>query len=256
MLIDTHAHLTMSEFSDLTEVLERASAAGVSTIINASFDEESSQKSAELARNHENIYASAGIHPHHADRLDDDVMSTIALICDDKKVVAVGETGLDYFENPVPKEVQKAAFARHIGMAAEKGLPLILHGRDADADMLEVLSQEGRGRVKGVFHCFSGDPDYAKKVLDAGFMISFTGVITFKNAHIARETVKYVPMDRMMIETDCPYLAPQAVRGKRNEPANIVQIADKISELKNISFEETARITSSNAADFFLLGKG
>jgi TatD DNase family protein len=183
-------------------------------------------------------------------------MRTIALICDEKKVVAVGETGLDYFENPVPKEVQKAAFARHIGMAAEKGLPLILHGRDADADMLEVLSQEGRGRVKGVFHCFSGDPSYAKKVLDAGFMISFTGVITFKNAHTARETVKYVPMDRMMIETDCPYLAPQMMRGKRNEPANIVHIADKISELKSVPFEETAKITSSNAVAFFSLGKG
>lgn len=255
MLIDTHAHLTMPEYSDLQQVLQRASEAGVKTIINASFDEDSSRRSAELAAQYANIYASAGIHPHHADLTDEKLLKTIRGLCDGKKVVAIGETGLDYFENPVPSEAQKKAFAMHIALAAEKKLPLILHGRSADADMLDVLAKEGRGIVKGVFHCFSGDPAYAKQVLDAGFMISFTGVITFKNAHIARETVKYVPLDRMMVETDCPYLAPQILRGKRNEPAYVVHTAEKIAELKKISFEEVAEKTSANAVRFFSLGE-
>jgi len=246
----------MPEFSDLPQVLARAADANVMTIINASFDEDSSRRSAELAIQHENIYASAGIHPHHADLVNKDIIKVIGDLCSNKKVIAVGETGLDYFENPVPKEVQKSAFAMHIALAIEKRLPLILHGRDADKDMLEILRKEGRGQVKGVFHCFSGDAAYARQVLDAGFMVSFTGVITFKNAHAIRETVKYVPLERIMIETDCPYLAPQSFRGKRNEPSYVVHIAEKIAELKQLSFEETAEKTSANAVNFFSLGKG
>ncbi len=255
MLIDTHAHLTMPEFSDLPQTLARARDAGIEMIINASFDEESSQKSVELAEKHKNIYASVGVHPHHADRVSEDLIEVIGGLCSGKKTVAIGETGLDYFENPVPKEIQKKAFAMHIGLAIEKGLPLILHGRDADADMLEVLKKEGRDLVKAVFHCFSGDPAYAKQVLDAGFMMSFTGVITFKNAHSVRETVKYVPIDSIMIETDCPYLAPQLMRGKRNEPSYIVHTAEKIAELKHLSFDEVAEKTSANAVNFFSLGE-
>jgi TatD DNase family protein len=183
------------------------------------------------------------------------MLEIIAGLCANKKVVAVGETGLDYFENPIPKEVQKKAFALHIRLAVEKKLPLILHGRNADTDMLEVLAKEGRGLVKGVFHCFSGDAAYARQVLDAGFMVSFTGVITFKNAHAVRETVKSVPLERMMIETDCPYLAPQAFRGKRNEPSYVVHVAEKIAELKQLSFDEVAEKTSANAVKFFSLGE-
>lgn len=254
MLIDTHAHLTMPEFSDLPEVLKRALDAGVSTIVNASFDEESSRGSADLARRYDNIYATAGIHPHHADLADEALLDRIASICDGEKVVAVGETGLDYFENPVPRDIQIKAFAGHIAIARRKRLPLVLHGRDADQDMLDILSKEGASDVGGVFHCFSGGPDHAKKVIDMGFMISFTGVITFKNAQKVRDALKYAPLDRIMIETDCPYLAPQSMRGKRNEPSYLVQIAEKIAEIKNMSFEEVASVTSSNARGFFSLG--
>lgn len=253
MLIDTHAHLTMPEFSDLDEVLERALDAGVRMIVNASFDEDSSFRSVELSKKYDNIFASVGIHPHHADRVDQGTIRLLGDYCKNAKVVAVGETGLDYFENPVPKDVQKKALKKHIQLAVEKNLPLILHGRDADADMLEVLKKEGQGRIKGVFHCFSGDVDHARKVLDEGFFISFTGVVTFKNADLARQTAKYVPIDRIMIETDCPYLAPQTMRGKRNEPAYVVDIARKIAELKQMSFEELSEITSSNAMKFFAL---
>lgn len=249
MLIDTHAHLTMQQFNDLPEVLKRAHDCRVGTIINASFDIDSSIGSIELAKKYGNIFASVGIHPHHADTVDEKTIEELESLSDNKKVVAIGETGLDYFENPVPKDVQKKAFSMHIKLAIKKGMPLILHGRDADDDMLEVLKRENA--EKGVFHCFSGDADYARRVIDAGFMISFTGIITFKNADKAREALKTTPLDKIMIETDCPYLAPQIYRGKRNEPSYIKFVAEKIAEIKRLSTEEVEEATSRNATLFF-----
>jgi len=239
----------MPQFSDLPEVLKRARDCGVRTIINASFDMDSSIGSIDMAERYGNIFASVGIHPHHADTVDEKVIEELGSLCDNKKVVAIGETGLDYFENPVPKDVQKKAFSMHIDLAIKKALPLILHGRDADDDMLDILKREKAER--GVFHCFSGDADYARRVIGAGFMISFTGIITFKNADKAREALKAAPLDRIMIETDCPYLAPQIYRGKRNEPSYIRFVAEKIAEIKGISIEEVENVTSRNAALFF-----
>lgn len=249
MLIDTHAHLTMQQFNDLPEVLKRARDSRVNTIINASFDMDSSIGSIDMAEKYGNIFASVGIHPHHADAVDEKTIEELGALCGNKRVVAIGETGLDYFENPVPKDVQKRAFSMHIQLAIEKGLPLILHGRDADDDMLDILKKGSADR--GVFHCFSGDADYAKRVLDAGFMLSFTGIITFKNADKAREALKATPLDKIMIETDCPYLAPQIYRGKRNEPSYIRFVAEKMAEIKGLSIEEVEEATSSNAMLFF-----
>jgi len=253
MLIDTHAHLTMSEFSDIPEVIGRSKEAGVGYIINASFDLDSSIKGVELASNNEMIYASVGIHPHHAEAVDDASVNKLRELSSGGKVVAIGETGLDYFENPVPKEVQKKAFARHIRLAEELGLPLIFHGREADDDMLEVIKEAGQGKIKGVFHCFSSGKEFAQKVLDLGFLISFTAVITFKNAHNARSVAEYAPLDRIMLETDCPYLAPQAFRGKKNEPSYVRFVAEKLAEIKKVPFETVEEITTGNALKFFPL---
>jgi TatD DNase family protein len=253
MLIDTHAHLTMEEFPDIDDVLKRAKEFDVRHIINASFDLDSSIKGVELAQKHDMIFASVGIHPHHADHADEASVIELKKLAGSRKVVAIGETGLDYFENPVPKEVQKKAFARHIELARVLDLPLIFHGRDADEDMLDVIKDAGAGKIRGVFHCFSSGKEFAKKVLDLGFLISFTAVITFKNAHGVREVAEYIPMDKMMLETDCPYLAPQVFRGKRNEPSYLRFVAEKLAEVKKVPLEEIGPITSKSAKDFFKL---
>lgn len=252
-LIDTHAHLTMPEFDDLQNVLTRAKDASVDTIINVSFDMDSSIQSVELADRYHNIFASAGIHPDHAEDLDEDVINKLKTLANDKKVVAIGETGLDYFENNVPKDTQQQLFIKHINLAKELSLPLIIHVRDAYDDALEILKKENKSPVKGVFHCFGESTQYAKNILDLNYYISFTGIITFKNAHNVRETAKYVPLDFIMLETDCPYLAPQIYRGKRNEPSYLKFIAEKLTEIKGISFEEVCEVTTLNAKRLFNL---
>lgn len=251
MLIDTHAHLTMSEFSDLPDVVKRAKEAGVGAIINAGFDLECSKDCVKLADQYDLMYAGIGIHPHHADTAKDNAILELKELAKNKKVVAIGETGLDYYENQVPKDIQKQAFIKHILFAKESGLPLIFHGRDSAVDMLEIIREYGKGSIKGVFHCFSEDEKYAQKVLDMGFYISFTAIITFKNANSMRETAKYIPLDRIMIETDCPYLAPQIYRGKRNEPSYVKLIADKLAEIKQVSPEIIEEKTTSNAKSLF-----
>lgn len=252
-LIDTHAHLTMPEFDDIEDVLVRAKDASVNTIINVAFDIDSSIKSVELSDRYHNIFAAVGIHPQHADDVNDDAINRLKTLANDKKVVAIGETGLDYFENNVPKDTQKQLFIRHINLAGELNLPLIIHVRDAYDDALEILRKEKTLPIKGVFHCFGESIEYAKKILDLNYYISFTGIITFKNAHNVRETAKYVPLDFIMLETDCPYLAPQIYRGKRNESAYLKFIAEKLAEIKGISFEEVCEGTTKNAIRLFNL---
>ena len=258
MLIDTHAHLTMEQYTDLDEVIKRASENGVLKIINASFDIASSEKGAELSGKYENLFFAAGIHPHHAETADEEGMKKIRALAACPKAVAIGETGLDHYENPVPKEVQRRAFEAHLSLAAELGLPVILHGRDAGEEMLDVIKATGlrpetKGGLKGVFHCFSEDEDYARKVFDLGFLVSFTAIITFKNASKMREVVKYVPLDRMMLETDCPYLAPQIFRGSRNEPSYVRFVAEKLAEIKGIPVAEVEKATTANAEGLFKL---
>ena len=240
----------MPQFGDLDNVIARAKDSGVGCIINASFDLDSSKKSVELSNKYENMYACVGIHPHNAAEMNDAAIKELKLLIKDKKVIAVGETGLDYYNNEVPEDVQKKAFLEHIKLSKQYGLPLVLHGRNAPDQMLDILKREATGR-KAVFHCFSEDTDYAKKVIDLGFLISFTAVITFKNAAMLREVVKYAPLEKIMIETDCPYLAPQKYRGQRNEPAYVACVAEKIAEIKGISIEEVAEKTTETALSFF-----
>ncbi len=249
MLIDTHAHLTMSEFNDLPQVMDRAREAGVSTIINAGFDLESSIKAVDLTKQYEMMFSAVGIHPHHADSVNDSSINRLEELSKNKKVVAIGETGLDYYENPMPKELQKKAFEGHINLAKKLNLPMIFHGRQSGDDILDIL--KANKEVKGVFHCFSEDVEYARKALDMGFFISFTGIITFKNADKMREVVSYVPISSIMVETDCPYLTPQLYRGKRNEPSYVKIVAEKVAEIKQITFEQVCEITSRNANNLF-----
>lgn len=253
MFIDTHAHLTMPQFNDLDELLRRAKESGVEKIVNASFDLDSSKKSVELAEKYSQIFASIGIHPHHAPDADGAAFDVLKELAKNRKVVAIGETGLDYFENPVPKDVQKKVVLDHIRLAKELDLPVILHVRDAGDDLLELIN--GMKELRAVFHCFAQDAAFAEKVIGLGALISFTANITFKNAHALRETARRVPLEKIMIETDCPYLAPQAFRGKRNEPSYVRYVAEKLAEIKNISVEEVSAVTSANAVRFFGLDK-
>lgn len=250
MLIDTHAHLTMDEFSgDIDNVLQRAKEAGVEKIINASFDLDSSKQAVALADKYNFIYASVGIHPHHAPDANEAAIEELRTLAKNSKVVAIGETGLDYYQNPVPADIQKTVLLKHLQLAKELDLPVILHVRDAGDDLLELI--QNMKDLRAVFHCFAQDAKFAETVIKLGAMISFTATVTFKNAHAVRETAKQIPLEKIMIETDCPYLAPQALRGQRNEPSYVRYVAEKLAEVKGLSVEEVASVTAANAVRFF-----
>ena len=256
MIIDTHAHLDREDYPDLDQVIERAKIAGVEKIINVGSTLETSIATIEMSKIYPNVYGTVGIHPtdHEADNQPiDEVLRQISELADQNKVVAIGETGLDYFQNPssAEKKIQEELFVKQIAIAKEKNLPLVIHTRDADEDMLEILEKE---KVKiAVIHCFVGDWEFAQKILDLGLMISFTAIITYPKTESLAEVVEKAPLDRIMIDTDCPFLAPQIYRGKRNEPAYAVEIAKKIAEIKKIPLEEVEKITSENANCFFNL---
>jgi TatD DNase family protein len=251
MLIDTHAHLQMKDYNhDRGEVIARASEAGVGYIINASFDLPSSQQAVELAEKHENFYAAVGFHPHDAKMLDDKALDVLRILAKHPKVVAIGEMGLDYYRDLSPRAIQKSVFEMQLQLAQEIGLPVIVHNRDAHDDTLGIL-QKYTDRIQGVMHCFSGDQVFADKCLKMGFYISFAGTVTYPNARILQGIAAYIPSDKFFIETDCPYLAPQFKRGKRNEPSYIKAIAKRISELRHTTLPEISRITTLNAKELF-----
>ncbi|MFA4966987.1 MAG: TatD family hydrolase [Candidatus Margulisiibacteriota bacterium] len=253
MFIDTHAHLTMPEYTDLNEVLTRARDAKITAIVNASFDLKSSKESLKLAQEHDFIYAAVGIHPHDADKVDENAIAALREMAKDKKVVAIGETGLDYHYHKDIKDLQIEAFRKFLKLAQELNKPVIVHCREAQEDTINTMKEENRGGLRGVFHCFAGDDnliDFAKEI---GFYISFTGNVTFKKADKVRENVSKVPLEMMLLETDCPYLAPEPNRGKRNEPSYIPIIARAIADIKGISIEELAAATTKNAGKLFLI---
>lgn len=251
MLVDTHAHLQMNDYdSDRDDVIKRAYESDVKLIINASFDLESSWKSVKMADEKDNLYTAVGIHPHDADLLDDDAILALWDMSNHPKVIAIGETGLDYYRDLSPRHIQRKAFERQIKLAIDVNLPIIVHNRDAHNDTLEILSPY-KGKLKGVMHCFSGDISFAEKCIDLGFYISFAGNITYSNANQLREVAVFVPNDRFFLETDCPYLTPQFKRGKRNEPAYLKAIAKKVAELRHTTFPEIAHLTTKNAFDLF-----
>ncbi len=256
-LIDTHAHLDDRRFADdRQEVVERALAAGISHIVTVGTDPATSRQSVEIARSFPTVYAAVGIHPHDALQATDEAMDRLReLIRPGNKVVAVGETGLDYYRDRSPREAQQRAFRRHIALAREVGLPLIVHDREAHADVLRILREEGARETGGVLHCFSGDVHMARECLALGFHISFPGTITYPTNEAAREVVRAVPTEQMLIETDCPYLAPQPQRGKRNEPAFVRHTAQMVAQVKGLSLEDVARVTTLNAYQLFGIGE-
>ncbi len=257
MFIDTHAHLTMPEYSDLSEVLQRALAEKVEAFICPGFDLESSKQAVNLARDFFNIYACVGVHPHDAGDASTSlsVQDTLKTLAKQKKVVAIGEAGLDYFRNLSPKEVQIGLFRFQIRLAQELNLPLVVHSREADEDTMRILSEEDDGNLRVVLHCFAGSKLFLDWAIARNFMISFAGMITFPKAHNLREIVRVTPLSHILLETDCPYLSPQEKRGQRNEPAFLKYIAQEIAHVKGTSQEEVGVYTTQNARKFFGLEK-
>jgi TatD DNase family protein len=251
MLVDSHCHLNFPEFKeDLDAVIKRAEEAGVKTFltINTSLDE--SEQIQEIADRYPNVYCTVGAHPHDAaDHVYKDVYDDLIRLAQHSKVVGIGETGLDYYYNNSPRLEQIESFKTHIKASIELGLPLIIHTRDADEDTLPCLREFPK--AKGVFHCFSGGMELAKTALDLGFYISFSGIITFKKADELREVAKFAPMDRVLVETDSPFLAPIPHRGERNEPAYTRITAMKLAEIKEISLEEVSKLTTRNFFQLF-----
>jgi TatD DNase family protein len=257
-LVDTHAHLDDPRFaSDLDEVVARAKSRGVPYILTAGSSLESSRINVQLASRYPQIFASVGIHPHEASTVCDEALREIEeLASSNPKVVAIGETGLDFYYDHSPRDVQESAFRKHLQLARKLDLPVIIHDRDAHDDVLRILKEEcGGEKIAGVLHCFSGDRDFARQCIDMGFYLSFAGPLTFPKSEELREVVKSMPVERVLVETDCPYLAPQGHRGKRNEPALVRVTADKVAELKNLSMEDISRITNLNVYRLFGFGE-
>ena len=254
MLIDSHAHIQGKEYAGEAEaVISRAHAAGIEKIIavGGAGDMSSNTEAIALAESFANVYATVGMHPHDAKDVGADEMKKLKALCTHPKVIAVGETGLDYYYDHSPRDVQRHVFAQFIHMASETGLPIVVHERDAAGDAAELLRGEGAGKLRGVIHCFTGNYDAACAYLDLGFYISFTGIITFKNADPLREVVRKVPLERMLIETDSPYLTPVPHRGKRNEPLYVRFVAETIAKVKELAVEEVARVTTENVKHLF-----
>jgi TatD DNase family protein len=256
MLFDSHAHLNDEQFdADRDEVIRRALDQGVSRILNIGFNRETIRTTLSLAERYDFIYAAVGWHPHDAAAMTDDDLKWIRSLVDHPKVVALGEMGLDYYRNHSPREVQEEVFRRQIRLARETGLPIVIHNREADSDVLRILREEGAGEVGGVMHCFGGDWPMAQQCLEMNFFIGLGGPVTFKNARLPKEIAVKVPLDRLLIETDAPYLAPHPHRGKRNESSYVRLVAEAIAELRGISCEEVARQTAANACRLFRIGE-
>jgi TatD DNase family protein len=250
MLIDTHCHLNFPQYagSKIENILGRAAQNEVRVCLNVGSDLTASQASVNLAQKHPEIYASVGVHPHDAETGEKDLAELEKLITKNK-VVAVGEIGLDYYKDLSPRDKQKTLFEKQIELGLKYQKPLIIHCREANQDTYDILTHYKPGKV--VFHCFAGNKDFAKKVFDLGYLISFTGNITFPKSFKAQEVIQYAPLDRIMVETDCPFMAPVPHRGTTNEPSYVKYVAEKIAELKQITFAEVAEITTQNAKNFF-----
>lgn len=253
IMIDTHAHLMFPEFKgEIPEILERARVAGIEKIVNVGCSAEFSRRAVELANEYENLYATVGLHPYDVKDLSEELMEEWAnLIRTNKKILAIGEIGLDYFKAQVPKDVQKIAFRRQLKLAQEVKLPVVIHNREADEDCFEILREFPD--IRAVFHCYGSGIEFARKLWDAGYSTSFTGIITYPNARGLREIVSEVPLNGFFVETDCPYLAPQKYRGERNEPSYVNEVAKQIAAIRGIPFKEVDRISTKNAEEFFRL---
>lgn len=256
MLIDTHCHLDAKRFNhDRTEVLQRARAAGVEKLITIGVDLPGSERAFALAQTHDDVFCTVGIHPHEAESAPDGFTDALRTMAAHPKVVAIGECGLDYYYDHSPREKQQAVFVEHIALALELDLPLIVHVRDAWPDCLALLEKHGESadgaRVRGVIHCFTGTAENAADALKLGFYLSIPGVVTFKKAGDLHEVVPTIPADKILVETDAPYLAPTPYRGKRNEPAYVKHVAEKVAELRGESLAHVLETTGRNAHALF-----
>jgi len=267
--VDSHAHITSADFdNDREEMIRRALDAGVSNIVNPAIDLEDSKRAIELAERHPFVYAAVGVHPHQSAGVDEAALAQIEELSRHPKVVAIGEIGLDYHYDFASRDIQKRVFNEQVEIAIRRNLPVIIHTRESIADTVAIIenvmathsewrSEGVHSRYplrKGVFHCFSGDTTMAWRVIDRGFYISFAGVVTFNKPGLAGEVAKNISVDHVLLETDSPYLAPVPHRGKRNEPANVPLIAQKIAELQNLSVEDISRATNYNAYKLFGIG--
>ncbi len=248
MLFDTHAHLNAEQFDeDREEMLARAREMGVSRILNIGFNRETIPSSLQLAERYDYIYSSVGWHPVDAKDYTAEDYDWLKSLCDHPKVVAIGEIGLDYYWDTSPKDVQDRVFREQIRLAKEVNLPILIHNREAHEDLLRILKEERADEVGGIMHAFSGSVEMAKECIDMNFYISFGGPVTFKNARIPKEVAQAIPLDRILIETDSPYLTPHPFRGKRNESGYVLYVAEVLAELRGLTTEEIAHITYNNA---------
>ncbi len=256
MLIDSHAHLDDARYDgDRDAVIARAREAGVEIFITIGCDLATSRSAVALAERYPFVYATVGVHPHEVKHIGDDWYEELRRLAQHSKVVGYGEIGLDYHYNYSPPKLQRERFREQVGIAKDLGLPLSIHSREAQEDTITILREEKAGTVGGVFHCFTGDAWLAKDALDLGFYLSFSGVLTFQNASMLRDIAKTVPTNRLLVETDCPYLTPAPHRGKRNEPSFVTLVAEKLAEVRAeseaLDVEQVGRITADNTRRLF-----
>lgn len=252
-LVDSHCHLDFPEFADdIAGVVARAGEAGVTTMVTISTTMTGFPRVQEIAEEFDNVFCSVGVHPHEADQEGDVSVAELVAAAEHPKVVGIGETGLDFYYDHSAREAQKSSFRTHIAAARKTGLPLIVHTRDADDETIEILADEmGEGAFSGLIHCFSTSRSLAQSAIDLGLYISISGIATFRNASDLRETIRSLPLERLLVETDAPFLAPVPKRGKTNEPAYVVHTAAMVAELFNIGAEEFHAVTTSNFGRLF-----
>jgi TatD DNase family protein len=252
MWIDSHAHLDMDAFDpDRPQVIERAVAKGLKGIITIGIDLESSRKALALAKIYQMIWATVGVHPHDAASFNPEILPQLTKLADDKHVVAVGEIGLDFYRNLSPQTQQKETFRHLIQLARNVKLPIIIHDREAHKEVLTILREEQAWEIGGVFHCFSGDWAMARQCLDMNFFLSVTGAVTYKKSSVLEEVVRLAPIESLLLETDAPFLTPNPFRGKRNEPAYLIQTAEHVARIRNIPLPELSETIRENTCRAF-----
>ncbi len=254
MLFDTHAHLNDPAFDpDRAELMAGLGEKGIGYVMNAGCSLESSGEIIQMAEKYPWLYASVGSHPDSADEVNETVIEAYRLLAKHEKVKAIGEIGLDYYYEDIPREIQKRAFRMQMELAKELDMPVIIHEREAHDDGMRIVKEFPT--VKGVFHCYSGSAEMARQLVNMGWYIGFTGVLTFKNARKAVETAASIPLDRIVLETDCPFMAPEPYRGKRNDPGYLIKMAEKLAEIRGISVEEAISATTENAKKLYRIEK-
>lgn len=252
MLIDSHAHLDDRRFNrDRDMIIKKLEENGIELVINIGADLKTSIASVSLAEKHKNIYATVGVHPHSAKQVDESTIEILRSFASREKVVAIGEIGLDFYRDLSPRDVQRKWFKEQLKLAKQVNLPVVIHSRDADQEVFDTLKEAQDGTLRGVLHCYSGSAELAREFIKLGFYISLAGPVTFNNARVPREVAKAVPLDKLLIETDAPYLTPEPYRGKRNEPIYVKYVAGTIADIKGISYEELAKATNRNTKELF-----